>query len=551
MTDQAIKTNRRRMAAVIGVLALALLAAALSVLVEQPETVRAGCCDPPEGEQCCSIGTCVYCRGSAPGGEATPAPVATQVIEPSPPPGSGGTPAPGSTPGAPAPTQGPQPTATPVIRGGTYYWVCECGGRAALLCDRCALYLYYVIPGESEWPVMFYCKDYCVAPTATPSGPAPTPVPDWPCDNEPPVIAGGIIHQPCSEWPGWFLDVEAVIPPAAALVNPWPRSLCGLETSFWYMGASDVEQFSEEKALECAGIDYGRAYHDSTYNCGGTVGPVSEGARVNYQIGAAWRQWRWGTPAIFGWYPLNEAVWTIPDREWNGGMKVFGVGKGERLGYTFETSSWIPNPLMSPGQEDYCEEHDCVSGMTWGPKWNTYCQEHDCRCNERVIDPLGEPAYQVTLTTYWWPEYTFRYDEYYCSASEWGACWGPYPPPGYPVGKTHRGCDADGDGQNDPGYYEVQQCSEWRWRNVTGPLDCTAVNPRTGWCMYDLRKLGADPLVPSNKVITAGAWPDGTRCGPGATDCCPWYDNWPYYVPVPVIELQPGGVGWEGRSPPR
>lgn len=419
---------------------------------------------------------------------------------------------------------------------GYYQWYCRCPGAG---CPQCATQLAYIVMmPDVSIAVLIYsrCVDYCVRPTATPAPPGPTATPasPWPC-NEPPVVDdAGILRQPCSQWPGWFIQAQVIIPPAAALVNPWPRSLCGLETSFWYAGASDVEQFSADKALACSGISYSATYTQPTYHCGNPpqyAGVVREGARVNYQIGVAWRQWKRGEGAIFGRYPLDEAVWTIPDREWNGGMKVFGVGKNERLGYTFETSSWIPGEGMTPGQQDYCAEHDCESGIALGPQWNSYCDDHDCRCSERVSDPLGSPAYAVALTTFWWPEYTFRFDEYYCV--HWRS-WCEVRP-----GWGTAACDADGDGVNDPDTVGHLECDQWKWRNKTEPLGCSTINPKTGWCMYDLRQLGRDPLVTSNKVTVAGAFPDGSRCAPGNVDCCPWYDRWPYYVPVPVIEIQP------------
>jgi hypothetical protein len=97
-----------------------------------------------------------------------------------------------------------------------------------------------------------------------------------------------------------------------------------------------------------------------------------------------------------------------------------------------------------------------------------------------------------------------------------------------------RPCDHDGDGQDDPGYYQEQTCSAWRWRRVTEPVGCAParLNPDTGWCRYDLRDLGGDPLAGSTGVIVAGADTSGVRQGS-------WTDRWPHYIPVPVLEVQP------------
>jgi hypothetical protein len=153
-------------------------------------------------------------------------------------------------------------------------------------------------------------------------------------------------------------------------------------------------------------------------------------------------------PPVFGARPMDEAVWTVMDREWNGGMHVYTSGLNEPVHHIFETSSWMP----VPGQQlpEYCLNNDCVTGLERnGPIWNPECQDRVCTCDERVKDHLGMESYQVYLQTAWWPEWTFQYDEYYCAHSDWSPCF-------YrnlaPIGHNYRGCDFNGNGQNDPDY---------------------------------------------------------------------------------------------------
>lgn len=489
---------------------------------ERTACAQDGCCacsDPPGS--CVGDGCIIFCQEQG-GGDDPPQP--TQVWTPQPPgpgptqppgpgptqpPGPGPTAPPGGTPTSPPGTPAPTPTPPP---GGTYV-IFHCAPWPE--CDEGWADVTALLGRDGNWYVVEVdCleESACVLPTATP-GPGPTPGPggnDFPCDD-PPSIVGGIIHQDCTEWPGWYIDAEVVIPPAAVLRNPWPRGLVGLPNQLWYQRpAAEPEEFSEP-ALECPGVDYGARYDEPTFDCSGTVGQVTQGARVDFQIGAAWRHWQRGMGPLFGQTPPDEVVWVVQDREWNGGSRV---ATGDHLVHVFETSSW--------GLE------------ADGPTWNPECQERTCDYDERVADYLGAESYQANVLTWWWPEWTFRYDEYECSQADWGACWGPYPPPGYPVGVPSRPCDHDGDGVDDPGYHQEQTCSQWRWRQHQEPLECPpgSLNPDTGWCKYDLRALGLDPLMGWTGVVVAGADAEGQRQGS-------WTDRWPHYIPVPVVEVQP------------
>lgn len=332
-----------------------------------------------------------------------------------------------------------------------------------------------------------------VTPTPRPT-PGPPPDPQWPC-NTPPEVSGGVIVQPCPRWPGWDLLVEVRIPPSNVLRNPWPRSLVGLPTRFWFAGGADVERFSVTKALPC-NVDYGAVYRrgvDPLPSCPAPVGQTDAGTRVNYQLGAAWRRWRATSGPIFGFQPSYEVGWNIPDRAWNGGARqAFGY----YLEHTFETTSWGLEPN--------------------GPAWNPVCQDRDCSCDARVPS-WNRESYQVNVTTWWYPQYTFRYDELYCSRRERLAC---YCYPHEPIwDNTRQGCNNPPAGCT--GWWgSVEECTEYRWRNVT-----------EGWQTYNLSLLGYQPVIPWNLVSQAGATPGGQPCGA--------YGPTGGAVAVPVIEVQP------------
>ncbi len=464
------------------------------------------CCTPAGGVFCCNTGGPP--GGGGGGGGSTP--------QPTPPggPPPGGTPPPGSTPppgGTPAPTPRPAPTPTP-YHGlpGAYIWV-NCVPDAACGSGY-ANYLYYVLvpPGPADYPVLIL-KVCAAASACQPATPPPPPPPQtWPCD-EPPQVSGGVIVQPCEHWPGFFIQAQVVIPPAQARVNPWPRSLNGLRTLFVATAPTRVEQFSDSRAIPCDGIDYNTEYTSDTFTCSNGT-QVTEGGRVNWRIGVAWQRWTRGAGAVFGQAPGDEFTWVIPDRAWNGGEKVYTSGPNEPLQYTFETSSWgLPQN---------------------GPLWNPECQERDCSCDERVQSYTGMEAYQVRLQTWWWPEWTLNFDQYVCARQEWSDCF--CRPEGEPVGIPHQSC-----GNKPPsctGWWgQVETCQAWKWENKTDAtvlgFGCDAPGAVGGWCKYDLRRLGLQPLVGWNGVQTAGANPDGSLCGS--------YHDYGGIVPVPVIEIQP------------
>jgi hypothetical protein len=272
--------------------------------------------------------------------------------------------------------------------------------------------------------------------------------------------------------------------------------MVALPTRLWYLGEPNrVEAFSAGRAFPCDAVDYGAVYEerDDLPSCPSPVGEVSEGTRVNRQLGAAWERWTQGDPAIHAFTPPFEYLWSIPDRAWNGGGVQ--VADAPLVEHVFETSSF-----------------ELIAN---GPRWNPVCQERECGCDERVAG-WDMPAYQANLQTWWYPQWTWRYDELYCSDFGWSSCQ-CYGPDGRP---DHiQGCGDPPAGicvQPGETWGRHQECREWRWRRVTEP-----------WKTYDLRPLGLQPIMLWGAAESAGANADGTQCGsfgPG--------------IPIPVIELQ-------------
>jgi len=486
--------NRRKTVLRIGLLLLVsgLVLWALAMFV----TPAGACCTPPENA-CCGAPTsgCFKCAsggsgGGGGGGSATPVP-------PAPTPGEGGG---GGGGGTPVP---PPPTATPPagLPGGGFYRM-SCDALIPGCPHDWTVVLWWCMPSGQCYVVQARCAAAGECDLVTPT-PRPTSQPgegsEWPCQDVPDVYPGGI-DQTCDDWQ-WNIDVQVQIPPAQVLRNPWPRSLVGLPTKIWYTGAPNrVEAFSAGKAFPC-NVDYGAAYSSTgdVPACPSPVGQPAEGTRVNLQLGAAWQRWTQGAAGIYGFTPPYESLISVGDRAWNGGGNTM---EGPYLEHTFQTSSY---------------------GLTAnGPRWNPACQDRDCTCDERVL-AWDMPAYQGGVQTWWYPQWTWKYDELQCTRREWGDCFYRAEPP---LGISARGCSS-GEHAGEDDWYQLEQCVEWRWRNVTGSLFGCSGEQQGAWCAYDLRKLGFQPMVTWAAAETAGADASGVQCGsftPG--------------LAIPVIEVQ-------------
>ena len=409
------------------------------------------------------------------------------------PPGGGSTPQPGATQ-RPFPTVIP-PTGAPP--SGYYTTLCTDAGFGNCSCSQqnYANITVYIAPSGDIYVISCNCVSYCVPPvTVTPPPPGPTPPPPYPC-NQPPQPGDGTITQPCTgQWPGYNLSVSVRIPPVNMARNPWPRSLVGLATQMCFISApTDEEQFSAPKAVPC-GSASGES-DEPTWHCGGTTGDVGEGAQVNYQLGVAWRRFTGGDPG-YGTVPPFRSALELEDRDWNGGSKLIMLDPGQCTSHTYETASY---------------------GLdTTGEVWNPACQDRECSYTERTL-PVNRsceaceactcadcyPAYDAFIQTWWWPEWTWRYDQYVCVQEE-----------------SH--CEVDPTGQHScggqAGMRTVRECVRWGWRNVIEP-----------WRLYDVRRQGLPlPYLGSSLTNAAGMTPEHQVMTP-----------FQYSPSVPVIEIQP------------
>ena len=468
-----------------------------------PHSALADACGPCEVNPITGCNN--YCAVTPPG-EEPPGPIVTPPPppdEPGPEPGEPGEPSP--EPGDPVPPGAPLPTPTPPKglgpgTGNQGHWAVDCVLDARFCTAEPAVVVRWCVDSGPQAGSCYLISTRCQLPgECTVITPEPTtePGPEWPCQREP-YLADGRLIQPCPKWPGWEIEVEVLIPPAEVLRNPWPRSLVAYPTKLWFQGAPDVEAWSNEKAVPCA-VDYGATYTDPADFpvCSHVGGQVSAGTQVNYQVGAAWRHWDPSQGSIFGFAPTAEVSWSIPDREWNGGTKQYF---GYYAEHSFETTSW---------------------GLTEnGPAWNPACQQEVCACDARV-QGWDMPAYQATITNWWYPQYNLRRDEFYCSSYGWSDCFCRGTEP---LGQPHSSCS------NRPAscpatswYGKIQHCSAWRWRQVAD-----------GWQTYELAKLGYTPIIPWYLVRQAGADPQGQQCGS--------YGPAGGTIAIPVIEVQPVGV---------
>jgi hypothetical protein len=364
---------------------------------------------------------------------------------------------------------------------------------------------YYASDG-SIYVISCQCRANCNEPT--PPAPQPTPTPDpYPCEREP-SFGGGVVSQPCengpTEWPGWNLSVSLKIPPVNAARYPWPRALVGLEYTLCFVGAPDAaEAFSAGTARPCS-VDRGE--HGPSYTCG--TFQAGEGARVNFRLGVAWRRFTGGAHPFPGAVqPAFPSALILEDRDFNGGTKILPVSPGQCTSKVYETSSWGLDETF--------------------PKWNTECQERECEYVERTQQAGYSceacdnctcanctPAYDAPVQTWWWPEWTWRYDEYQCVRQEWSECF-------YDerqlVGGKFAGC-GEGSHSGEANWWQERQCAAWGWRDVIEP-----------WRPYDMRQQGlSSPFWRSTRTSYAGMDENRRIRTPFA-----------YPPSVPVIEVQP------------
>ena len=129
------------------------------------------------------------------------------------------------------------------------------------------------------------------------------------------------------------------------------------------------------------------------------------------------------------------------------------------------------------------------------------------------------PAYQVTVATYWQPEWAVRWQAYEEVGSDWGATC--FYRETAPIGQPWRHCDGDGDGYEDGDYYQLAE-PVYAW-----------VEHFDGWHTINLRaySAGGSWYYEQRAVRTTGS--GGELCEYEFSDPNPG-DS----VRIPVIEIQ-------------
>lgn len=218
-------------------------------------------------------------------------------------------------------------------------------------------------------------------------------------------------------------------------------------------------------------------------------------ARVNYQLGVAWRRYTGSDPG-FGTQPPFISALALEERSWNGGNQLVPLVPGQCIQHTYETSSYGLRETFPPWNPE-CQDRVCdYIGRTLSVQYT--CEAcKACTCAGCV------PAYSAIIQTWWWPEWTFKYDEYQCSHKHHECA---------PSRRPTDTCDGVA------GQKEVWVCDQWKWVNVTEP-----------WTPYDVRRQGLPlPYIGSGKTNFAGMDPDRNVQTP-----------FQYPPSVPVIEVQP------------
>jgi hypothetical protein len=216
----------------------------------------------------------------------------------------------------------------------------------------------------------------------------------------------------------------------------------------------------------------------------------------DYRIGVRWRMVFPGQ-SVFGGSAVPDTCWHFDERDWNiSGGHAPGGACGDVVRHTYETSSY-GKPENGPSFD-----HDADGCDKVGP-WNL-------------------PAYQVTVPTYWVPEWADEWYTWQQVGVEWSSCQCAGAEPSDDVEHTTAGCSPPAGICNQPG----------EWYGKIGEPQYEWVHTFVGWYPIDLREFDYPTwYYDSWKVIPQGRggdWCPGHlyRGGVGTA------------VPVPVIEAQ-------------
>lgn len=506
MEDRRTGKRRSLFLAVAGFGLLALLLgapAAARLLTRTGEGMSdcvayAGCSCPCPPDWCWDGGEIKHCECG--GGDVTPSPSPPTGVPPPPPtdlpstpdPGSTGTPVPGPTPG---PTEEPAPP--PDVEMACYdcapWAYCPSGyGHICVVRDNRT-------SPPLEWIHSWSCHPDGFCDSSTPTPPpeeTPTPVP---CIPSPPDMV-------CEEeqW-GYYIWVEARVPPHRVQVDPFPRWLVG-------MGAPLPPPYESGEPGRLTLMDYpaftppglcapnGPGFSEGCWSDPAAFperGPDEEpqpGDIRDYRLGLRWRRVRADQPDPNDLGPVPPVCWDFDEREWNIGAD-YGYGPipamecgSTIVSHIYETSSWGKphnGPRFVPPEEA------CPPGA-----------DHCC---EQVPSGDGEwdmPAYQVWVYTTWAAEYATKWEAWEQVGTDWSECgWSGVDPTGSP---SWQFC-----GDPPPGIcVGVHGDPPTEWWGRWGEPRYEWVEHFEGWNPIDLQAFGSGSwYYTSWAVVTTGEGP--------------------------------------------
>jgi hypothetical protein len=383
--------------------------------------------------------------------------------------------------------------------------------------------LCYVTANDYTWVVPLGCnaREECVA---APVEPGPGSGECIPGDVS--IGGGSASFQPLTfdrctglDW-GYQLSVWARVPPHRVQVDPFPRWLVAMGAPLpapYESGQAGRLTLQDYPALTNASTpaNCGPAYNDGGCwsNSANIPNPIRRNAEgeaeprpgdvKDYRLGLRWRRIDIVSGNDLG--PIPPICWAFDERDWNIGRDygygpISNVACGTAVEHIYETSSW---DKPHNGANFYPPEEVCGA------------QEHCC---EQVPSQWTNPAYQVTVPTYWAAEWAKEWYVWEQVGAEFGEC-GCYGAPPGPF-EPNQPCTAP------PGI--CTQPGEWYGRIGRPRYDW--VHHEEAWHTIDLRRFGGDNwYFTSWSVVTTGRgdWCAYEYTNGGGTS-----------VPVPVIEIQ-------------
>ncbi len=445
-----------------------------------------GSCPPPRDESCRPDN----------GGGGNPGPLPPPTVAPppgpgDPPPGPG--PEPTNPPGPNPTVVPPNPRPTPPPGGcsdGYHHYPC-------LTNPACA----------EKANVTYFCGDYyggcmcqfvyvtCVSHAACQSTP-----PQPPSSVRPPCkpvydpATGITLKCTGDEYNGfhWNYDlfVWARVPPHKVESKTFPRWLVSVPGT---LILNPQPEFSEEGGPSGGGEE---GFWSDRVNIPANLDPAKPkvGQIRDYRIGVRWRRLK-SYERQFGGSAVPPSCFNWDERDWNvTGGYAQAVSCGELVSHAYETSSF-GKPRNGP--HFIPENFGCA----------------------KVPGTWDLAAYQVTVPTYWVPEWA---DEWYAgekSGTEWSEC--QCVGSGEPANVPTEGCTAPPGICNQPG----------QWYGKIGEDKVEWVRHFLGWDPVDLRDYGSPEWYYTSWKVVVNS---------GRTEWCAagYSSDVRIAIPIPVIEVQ-------------